>query len=196
MSNSTAKTFDVKALALNALIVALCSAPVLGWVCFMLVVLVYSIAAYRTAASKAGLQRSVSAIALSVIAYFSTYWLHGAVEDRYDYIWNVALAQVAVVLALVLYFHFQIYKPRWDGMMARLAGIEPTTLGFGGQYSIHWATAALALVSRRVVAKCPQWCGFSGGLFYQSFGESPEIVSGLVIIKDSPGEPATSRIFQ
>ena len=112
MSNSTAKTFDVKALALNALIVALCSAPVLGWVCFMLVVLVYSIAAYRTAASKAGLQRSVSAIALSVVAYISTYWLHGAVEDRYDYIWNVALAQVAVVLALVLYFHFQIYKPR------------------------------------------------------------------------------------
>jgi len=29
------------------------------------------------------------------------------------------------------------------------------------------------LVSRRVVAKCPQWCVFSGGLFYQSFGESP-----------------------
>ena len=78
----------------------------------MLVVLVYSVAAYRTAASNAGLQRSVSAIALSVIAYFSTYWLHDAVEDRYDYIWNVALAQVAVVLALVLYFHFQIYKPR------------------------------------------------------------------------------------
>ena len=26
--------------------------------------------------------------------------------------------------------------------VARLAGIEPTTLGFGGQYSIHWATAA------------------------------------------------------
>ena len=23
------------------------------------------------------------------------------------------------------------------GMMVRLAGIEPTTLGFGGQYSIH-----------------------------------------------------------
>lgn len=24
-----------------------------------------------------------------------------------------------------------------SGTMARLAGIEPTTLGFGGQYSIH-----------------------------------------------------------
>lgn len=24
-----------------------------------------------------------------------------------------------------------------EGVLARLAGIEPTTLGFGGQYSIH-----------------------------------------------------------
>ena len=112
MSNARPKAFDLKALTLNALIVALCVAPVLGWVCFMLVVLVYSVAAHRSAANKPELNRSVSAIALCVVAYFSTYWLHGAVEDRYDYIWNVALAQVAVVLALVLYFHFQIYKPR------------------------------------------------------------------------------------
>ena len=34
---------------------------------------------------------------------------------------------------LFLYFHTRL---------VRLAGIEPTTLGFGGQYSIHWATAA------------------------------------------------------
>jgi hypothetical protein len=25
----------------------------------------------------------------------------------------------------------------WFGDLVRLAGIEPTTLGFGGQYSIH-----------------------------------------------------------
>ena len=112
MSNSTAKTFDVKALALNALIVALCSAPVLGWACFMLVLLVYSVAAYRLAVSKAELLRSVLAITLSAIAYFSTYWVHAAVEDRYDFLLDVAVTQVALVLTLVLYFHFQIYKPR------------------------------------------------------------------------------------
>ena len=39
------------------------------------------------------------------------------------------------------------------GFMVRPAGIEPATLGFGGQYSIHWATGArgktgnLAIVS-------------------------------------------------
>ena len=112
MSDARPKAFDLKALTLNALIVALCVAPVLGWVCFMLVVLVYSVAAHQSAADKAGLSRSGSAIALSVVAYFSTYWLHGAVEDRHDYLWDVAVAQGAVVVALVLYFHFRIYKPR------------------------------------------------------------------------------------
>jgi hypothetical protein len=28
-------------------------------------------------------------------------------------------------------------SPNWALSLARLAGIEPTTLGFGGQYSIH-----------------------------------------------------------
>ena len=64
------KTADLKALTLNALIVALSVAPLLGWVCFMLVVLVYSVAAHRSAANKAELIRSVSAIALSVVANF------------------------------------------------------------------------------------------------------------------------------
>ena len=111
MSNARPKAFDLKALTLNALIVALCVAPVLGWVCFMLVVLVYSVAAHRSAANKAELSRSVSAIPLSVVAYFSTYWLHGAVEDPHDYLWDIAVTQGAVVVALVLYFHFRIYKP-------------------------------------------------------------------------------------
>jgi uncharacterized protein (DUF486 family) len=106
------KTSDLKALTLNALIVALCVAPVLGWVCFMLVVLVYSVAAHRSAANKTELTRSAAAIALSVVAYFSTYWLHGPIEDRHDYLWDVAAAQLAVVVALVFYFHFRIYKPR------------------------------------------------------------------------------------
>ena len=112
MSNAGAKAFDLKALILNVLIVALCIAPVLGWVCFLLVVLVYSVAAYRSAANKAELSRSVLAIALSVGAYFSAYWLDGAAEDRHDYLWDVAAAQGAVVVALVSYFHFRIYKPR------------------------------------------------------------------------------------
>ena len=106
------KTSDLKALTLNALIVALCVAPVLGWVCFMLVVLVYSVAAHRSAANNAELIRSGSAIALSVVAYFSAFWLHSPIEDRHDYLWDVAAAQAAVVVALVLYFHFGIYKPR------------------------------------------------------------------------------------
>jgi hypothetical protein len=39
-----------------------------------------------------------------------------------------------------------------ESLLVRLAGIEPTTLGFGGQYSIHWATAAWENleVSRRI----------------------------------------------
>ena len=112
MSKTKSTTFDLKALALNATIVALCVAPVLGWVCFMLVVLVYSVAAHRSAANKAELIRSVSAIALSVVAYFSAYWLHSPIEDRHDYLWDVAAAQAVVVVTLVLYFHFRIYKPR------------------------------------------------------------------------------------
>ena len=112
MSNARPKAFDLKALTLNALIVALCVAPVLGWVCFMVVVLVYSVAAHRSAVNKAELIHSGSAIALSVVAYFSTYWLHGPIEDRHDYLWDVAAAQLAVVVALVFYFHFRIYKPR------------------------------------------------------------------------------------
>ena len=112
MSKTKSTTFDLKALALNATIVALCVAPVLSWVCFMLVVLVYSVAAHRSAANKAELIHSSSAIALSVVAYFSTYWLHGPIEDRHDYLWDVAATQLAVVVALVFYFHFRIYKPR------------------------------------------------------------------------------------
>ena len=111
MHNAKFRAFDLKALTLNALIVALCVAPVLGWVCFLLVVLVYSVAAYRLAKSKGALLRSVLAIVLGVIGYFSAYWVHGAAQDGHDYLWDVAAAQVAVVLALVMYFHFRIYKP-------------------------------------------------------------------------------------
>jgi hypothetical protein len=32
---------------------------------------------------------------------------------------------------------FPVFGKRKLSKMARLAGIEPTTLGFGGQYSIH-----------------------------------------------------------
>ena len=112
MSIARPKPFDLKALILNAIIVALCVAPVLGCECFILLVLVYSVAAHRLAANKAELSRSVSAIALSVVAYFSTYWVYGEVADQHDYLWDVAVAQVAVVVALVSYFHFRIYKPR------------------------------------------------------------------------------------
>lgn len=30
-----------------------------------------------------------------------------------------------------------LYEALRDDLLVRLAGIEPTTLGFGGQYSIH-----------------------------------------------------------
>ena len=112
MSNAKVKAFDLKALTLNTLIVVLCIAPVLGWVCFMLVALVYLVAAYRLATSRAHLSRSISAIAGSVAAYFSAYWLHSAVADRHDYLSSIATTQAAVVLTLVLYFHFRIYKSR------------------------------------------------------------------------------------
>lgn len=56
-----------------------------------------------------------------------------AFADRLAYVRNEGFRTPNFSLPFKALGHFE----QQEFMMARLAGIEPTTLGFGGQYSIH-----------------------------------------------------------
>jgi hypothetical protein len=117
MKQSTS-SFDFKALSFNIIIVLLCAAPYIGWACFILLIGMYLVSVRRFARTKGMLLTSVAAIATAAFVYFSAYGFNKSTHDMPDYFLGVAVIQFAVVLALVLLFHFKIYKPNKEFIKA------------------------------------------------------------------------------
>jgi hypothetical protein len=113
-----ASSFDFKTLFLNTVIVLLCAAPKFGWACFLLLTGVYTVAAFRYSGMRSKFITNLVVIAAAVFAYFSAYRFNQSTHDMPDYFLGVALIQFAVVLALVIYFQFTIYKPKKEFIKA------------------------------------------------------------------------------
>jgi membrane-bound acyltransferase YfiQ involved in biofilm formation len=111
-------SFDIKALVLNTTFVLLCSVPKFGWACFILLSVFLLVSVFRFAGTKSKFIVSIGAIATAAFAYFSAYRFNQSTTDMPEYFIGVAAIQFFIVLALVLFFHFNIYKPNKEAIKA------------------------------------------------------------------------------
>lgn len=111
-------SFDFKALILNTIMVLLCAAPFWGWACFLLLAGIYTVAVFRYPGTRGKFIANMAAIAAAAYAYFAAYRFNPSTHDRPDYFLGVAVIQFAVVLALVVFFHFRVYKPNKEFIKA------------------------------------------------------------------------------
>ena len=112
------ESFDLKALLLNSVIVALCAAPKIGWLCFIVMALVYVWAAFRHTHTKRDFLMGALAPVIASALYFAAYLFNKDTHDLDVYTMGVAVIQVVVAAAMVSVAHFTIWKPNREFIKA------------------------------------------------------------------------------
>lgn len=100
-----------KALLLNSVIVALCAAPKVGWLCFIAMALFTLWAAFRHTHTKRNFVMGALAPIAASALYFSAYLFNKDTPELDVYVMGVAAIQFVVVAAMVGVAHFTIWKP-------------------------------------------------------------------------------------
>lgn len=101
----------IKPLLLNSAIVALCSVPKVGWLCFIAMALVYLWAAFRYVQTKRNfLIGALTPIAASAV-YFGALLFDKGNIGLDVYALGLAAIQILAAATMVAVAHFVIWKP-------------------------------------------------------------------------------------
>ncbi|MEN9996344.1 MAG: hypothetical protein RL462_1120 [Pseudomonadota bacterium] len=108
----------IKPFFLNSAIAALCAAPKIGWLCFVIMALVYVWAAFRHTHTKRDFLTGALAPVIATALYFSAYLFNKDTHDLDVYTMGAAVIQVVVAAAMVSVAHFTIWKPNREFIKA------------------------------------------------------------------------------
>lgn len=108
----------IKPFFLNSAIAALCAAPKIGWLCFVVMALVYVWAAFRHTHTKRDFLIGALTPVVASALYFSAYLFNKDAHALDVYTMGVAVIQFVVAAAMVSVAHFTIWKPSQEFIKA------------------------------------------------------------------------------